>query len=80
MAASEEPLPFARRSFSLVFCSDAFHYVWSRRLLADEMVRLRGAGGTVALAHLHNSLCENHSAGMPLAPQEYRALFAEARS
>ena len=36
---ARNPLPFARKSFSLTYCSDAFHYVWPRRLLADEMMR-----------------------------------------
>jgi SAM-dependent methyltransferase len=72
---ANEPLPFAPDSFSLAFCSDAFHYVWSRRLLASELVRLAGSRGVVLLTHLHNLLCENESAGMPLAPTDYRNLF-----
>src|SRR5262245_66046 len=72
---ANEPLPFARDVFSLVLCSDAFHYVWSRRLLASEMLRLVGDCGVVVLTHLHNLLCENESAGMPLAPVDYRNLF-----
>ena len=69
------PLPFAKDSFSLAFCSDAFHYIWSRRLLADEMQRLVGNSGTVLLSHLHNACCDNLSAGMPLTPTGYRDLF-----
>jgi uncharacterized protein YbaR (Trm112 family)/SAM-dependent methyltransferase len=72
---ANRPLPFAPRAFALVACSDAFHYVWSRRLLAGEMVRLLDETGTVVLAHLHNLLCENYSAGTPLAPADYRGLF-----
>lgn len=71
------PLPFARESFSWVVCSDAFHYIWFKRLLADEMARLAGAQGVITLAHLHNALCENRSAGNPLTPGGYRDLFAE---
>ena len=70
-----EPLPFAPGTFSLVFCSDAFHYVWRRRLLAGEMTRLLADDGTIALTHLHNLLGENVSAGMPLTPAGYRELF-----
>ncbi|HEX4948112.1 MAG TPA: methyltransferase domain-containing protein [Blastocatellia bacterium] len=73
---ANNPLPFAEESFSLVVCSDAFHYIWSKRLLACEMMRLAGAHGTVLLPHVHNAEGENYSAGMPLEPQHYRALFA----
>lgn len=69
------PLPFARESFSLVHCSDAFHYVWNRRLLAEEMVRGIRSGGIVLLTHLHNAETWNESAGMPLPPEGYRRLF-----
>jgi uncharacterized protein YbaR (Trm112 family)/SAM-dependent methyltransferase len=72
---ANEPLPFAKEMFSLVFCSDAFHYIWSKRLLAGEILRLTGSDGTAVLAHLHNSLCYNPSAGMPLAPSGYKNLF-----
>jgi SAM-dependent methyltransferase/uncharacterized protein YbaR (Trm112 family) len=72
---ANEPLPFAPGRFSLVVCSDAFHYVWSRRLLACEMIRLLDEQGTIILPHLHNLLADNCSAGMPLAPADYRNLF-----
>jgi uncharacterized protein YbaR (Trm112 family)/SAM-dependent methyltransferase len=72
---ANEPLPFEKAVFSLVFCSDAFHYIWSKRLLAGEILRLIGDGGAAVLAHLHNSLCDNPSAGMPLSPQGYKNLF-----
>jgi uncharacterized protein YbaR (Trm112 family)/SAM-dependent methyltransferase len=74
---ASEPLPFAPRTFSFVLCSDAFHYVWRRRLLACEMVRLIGEAGTILLTHLHNLLVENISAGMPLTPASYQELFAD---
>ncbi|HZS08539.1 MAG TPA: methyltransferase domain-containing protein [Blastocatellia bacterium] len=70
------PLPFEQGAFSLVVCSDAYHYIWSKRLLACEMMRLAGDRGTVVLPHLHNARCENFSAGMPLTPAHYRSLFA----
>jgi SAM-dependent methyltransferase/uncharacterized protein YbaR (Trm112 family) len=71
------PLPFARDVFSLVVCSDAFHYVWLRRLFAGEMLRAAGADGTIVLCHLHNALVENYAAGMPLSPGAYRELFRD---
>ena len=70
------PLPFARDTFSLAMLSDAFPYIWHKRMLADELVRLAGADGVVAMPHLHSSLGFNHSAGMTLTPDAYRDLFA----
>lgn len=70
-----ETLPFAARSFALVHCTDAFHYIWRRRALASEMTRLIGDAGTMVLTHLHNLLGDNVSAGMPLTPAGYRDLF-----
>lgn len=70
------PLPFARNAFSLVVCSDAFPYIWHKRLLAEEMMRLAGDGGTVVLPHLHSALGENFTAGMTLTPESYQQLFA----
>ena len=72
---ANQPLPFARESFSLVVCTDALHYIWQRRLFAGEMLRLVGDRGVVAVTHTHNVLCENPSQGMPLDPAGYRRLF-----
>ena len=69
------PLPFVAGAFRFVFSSDAFHYIWSKRLLADELMRAAGEDGLVRLAHLHNALADNPSAGMPLAPAGWRRLF-----
>ena len=73
---ANNPLPFARDVFSLAVCSDAFHYIWSKRLLSSEMMRIAG-DGVIVLSHIHNALAENFSAGMPLAPEWWRNLFAE---
>ena len=73
------PLPFARDTFSLAVLSDAFPYIWHKRMLADELVRLAGAEGVVAMPHLHSSLGFNHSAGMTLTPEAYRDLFSALR-
>jgi SAM-dependent methyltransferase/uncharacterized protein YbaR (Trm112 family) len=74
---ANQPLPFVRDEFSLAVCSDAFHYIWSKRLLAGEMMRLTGADGVIVLSHIHNALGENFSEGIPLAPKWWRNLFAE---
>ena len=70
------PLPFARGTFPTVVLSDAFPYIWHKRMLADEMMRLCGEAGLIVMPHLHSSLGDNHSAGMTLTPAGYAALFA----
>ena len=72
---ANNPLPFARGTFSLVALSDAFPYIWHKRLLADEMMRLAGPDGTIVMPHLHSSLGENFTAGMPLTPAAYHDLL-----
>jgi SAM-dependent methyltransferase/uncharacterized protein YbaR (Trm112 family) len=69
------PLPFADGAFSAIACSDAFHYVRAKQLLAREMVRLVGTDGVIALTHLHNRFCKNPAPGSPLSPAWYRQLF-----
>lgn len=73
---ANDPLPFTRTLASLVVLSDAFPYIWRRRALAEELMRLLGPDGTLVMPHLHSALGENVSAGMPLAPAEYADLFA----
>jgi len=72
------PLPFDSGAFRLVVCSDAFHYIWTKRLLATEMIRVASPGGAVALTHVHSALQWNPSAGMTLPPAAYEQLFADA--
>jgi uncharacterized protein YbaR (Trm112 family)/SAM-dependent methyltransferase len=69
------PLPFTRRSFSSVVLADAFPYIWHKRLLAEEMMRLVGEAGVVVMPHVHSSLGDNLSAGDTLTPAAYGALF-----
>ena len=71
------PLPFAKRSFDVVVCSDAFHYIWTKRQLASEMMRVARDAGAVVVTHAHNADQWNPSAGMPLPPDAYRELFEE---
>jgi hypothetical protein len=73
------PLPFARESFAMVVLSDAFPYIWHKRALAEELMRLAGPRGLVAMPHLHSSLGFNFSAGMTLTPAAYAELFAPMR-
>lgn len=72
---ANSPLPFASDAFTLVVLSDAFPYIWHKRMLADEMMRLAAPGGAIVMPHLHSSLGENFSAGMTLTPASYRDLF-----
>jgi uncharacterized protein YbaR (Trm112 family)/SAM-dependent methyltransferase len=72
---AEAPLPFAMGSFSLTVCSDAFHYIWSKRQFAAEMTRLLDDSGMVVVSHMHNALQKNHSTGLPLPPAGWRGLF-----
>ena len=73
---ANQPLPFERATFGTVVLSDAFPYIWHKRLLADEMVRQAGASGLIVMPHLHSSLGWNYSAGMTLTPRSYADLFA----
>ena len=72
---ANHPLPFARGTFSTVVLADAFPYIWHKRLLAEEMMRLAGADGVVVMPHLHSALGDNFSAGDTLTPAAYLALF-----
>lgn len=74
------PLPFARGAFRVAVCSDAYHYIWTKRLFASEMIRLTDAGDArraVVISHTHNAKQWNPSAGMPLPPDAYRDLFED---
>ncbi|HEY6506778.1 MAG TPA: methyltransferase domain-containing protein [Vicinamibacterales bacterium] len=70
------PLPFSRDAFEMAVLTDAFPYIWHKRLLAEELMRVAGPGGVVVMPHLHSSLAFNHSAGMTLTPAAYADLFA----
>lgn len=70
------PLPFDREAFSLVLLLDAFPYIWQRRMLAAELMRVATSDGAVVMPHLHNVLGDNFTAGMALTPAAYRDLLA----
>ena len=50
---ANHPLPFAPGTFSTVVLADAFPYIWHKRLLAEEMMRLADAHGVLVMPHLH---------------------------
>jgi SAM-dependent methyltransferase len=72
------PLPISSGQFSTIFCSDAFHYVTHKAQLARDFLRLLRDDGILVMPHLHNRLQFNPSAGDPLSPAEYAALFEGA--
>ena len=74
------PMPFARKSFRYVMCTDAFMYIWTKRQFVGEMARLLDDDerGAMVIGHTHNerTWCPSH--GQPLAQDGYRALFETA--
>lgn len=70
-AAAPWPLPDA--AFATVFCHDAFYFLPAKPHVAAEMQRV---APRVLLGHAHNALVDNLSAGSPLPPEAYAALFA----
>jgi len=73
---ANQPLPFARGYFAAVMLSDAFPYIWQRRMLADELMRAVQPDGVVLMPHLHSALGFNYAQGMALTPAAYASLFA----
>ena len=73
---ANNPLPFADATFSTVVLSDAFPYIWQKRLITGEMMRVASDPGVVVMPHLHSTLGENVAAGMTLTPEAYRELLA----
>jgi uncharacterized protein YbaR (Trm112 family) len=71
------PLPFARGAFGFAMCSDALHYIWTKRLFVGELSRLVDGPepGAVVVSHAHNALAWSPSHGQPLPPGGYRNLF-----
>ncbi len=71
------PWPFADASADLVFCHDAFYFLPDKPHVAAEMLRVAG-GGRVLVGHTHNAAVDNLSAGAPMEPAAYAALFGTA--
>lgn len=72
------PMPFARGAFAFAMCTDAFMYIWTKRLFVGEMERLiagRPEPGAVLIGHTHNERTWSPSHGQPLSPEGYAALF-----
>lgn len=71
------PMPFARGAFGYAMCSDAFQYIWTKRLFVGEMSRLVDGAepGAVVINHTHNQLTWSPSHGQPLSPAGYADIF-----
>jgi SAM-dependent methyltransferase len=74
---AEAPLPFEAKSFGAVFCLDGFHYLRSKVALISELNHVTEPLALWLFPHLHNALCENFNAGIPLDPEHYARCFAE---
>jgi uncharacterized protein YbaR (Trm112 family) len=71
------PMPFARGAFGYAMCSDAFQYIWTKRLFVGELSRLVDSDtpGAVVINHTHNQITWSPSHGQPLTPAGYRHLY-----
>jgi uncharacterized protein YbaR (Trm112 family) len=73
---ADAPLPFSRAAFRYAMCADAFMFIWTKRQLVQEMVRLVDhPDGAVVISHTHNELQWSESLGQALPPEGYRELF-----
>lgn len=73
---ANNPLPFTDDRFATVLLSDAFPYIWHKRLLTSEMQRVATGDGVILMPHLHSAHGDNYSAGDTLSPAAYANLFA----
>ncbi len=64
--------PFEDDAADLLFCHDAFYFLPDKPFVAAEMMRV---APRVLVGHMHNALVDNLSAGEPLSPGGYAALF-----
>ena len=70
--------PLQDGTFPTVFCHDALYFLPEKAHVARECLRVAGPSGRILVGHAHNRLVDNLSAGDPLAPAEYAALFGAA--
>lgn len=76
-ADANQPLPFSTGAITLAVCNDVVHYVWSKRTLATDLLRVTGPRGWIAWTHVHSALGRNVTSGNTLAPAHYAALFGD---
>jgi SAM-dependent methyltransferase len=73
-AEADTGLPFADGTFSVGFCSDAFHWFRHKATSFRELLRLTRDDGFVILATVRNGLLENHLYRGTLPPAGYQQL------
>ena len=66
------PWPLDDGAFATLFCHDAFYFLPDKPHVAAEMQRI---APRILVGHAHNALVENLSAGSPMPPAAYAALF-----
>jgi ubiquinone/menaquinone biosynthesis C-methylase UbiE len=76
-SVGDTALPFRDGTFSVAFCSDAFHYFANKMTAARELKRLTQDEGTIVMAWMHNVHFRVPHDGLPLPPEGYEALMAD---
>jgi SAM-dependent methyltransferase len=74
--AAGASLPFQNGTFSVAFCSDAFHYFPNKFAVFRELERLTRPDGLILLVWIHNALRRPYD-GLPLPPGGYEELMAD---
>jgi len=72
------PWPVAERRFDLVACHDAFYFLEPKPIISTALRRMRAAGGTLVIGHVHNRDWPNLSAGAAVTAAELATLFPDA--
>jgi SAM-dependent methyltransferase len=75
--AADTALPFADASFSVAFCSDAFHYFVHKVTSLRELTRIVERDGFIISVWMHNALWRCAHDGLPLPPEGYDALLGD---
>jgi SAM-dependent methyltransferase len=73
---ADASLPFQSGTFSVAFCSDAFHYFANKATVFRELERLTQPDGLILLVWVHNALVRCPYDGLPLPPEGYAELMA----
>jgi SAM-dependent methyltransferase len=68
------PWPLEDGAADLLFCHDAFYFLPDKPRVAAEIQRV---APRILVGHMHNALVDNLSAGAPLDPHGYAALFRD---
>jgi SAM-dependent methyltransferase len=74
---ADGPLPFRGRSFSNIFCSDAFHYFLYKSASAREFKRILNDDGIITMVWMHNKSWPRPNDGLPLSPEGYSDLVSD---